>query len=98
MRYRGGGVGHTYMRVIEQWLWATGWGCKIPDAVEEEEGPSQQKEPILAEDSSDSGSDSDDLSGSDEGNISGSGEGESDEEEIFGDEETLEGELGYSTF
>ena len=26
MRYRGGGVGHTYMRAIEIWLAETGWG------------------------------------------------------------------------
>ena len=26
MRYRGGGVGHTYMRAIEVWLAETGWG------------------------------------------------------------------------
>ena len=26
MRYRGGGVGHTYMRAIETWLTETGWG------------------------------------------------------------------------
>jgi hypothetical protein len=26
MRYRGGGVGHAYMRAIEPWLTETGWG------------------------------------------------------------------------
>lgn len=26
MRYRGGGVGHLYMRAIEVWLTETGWG------------------------------------------------------------------------
>ena len=26
MRYRGGGVGHAYMRAIEVWLAETGWG------------------------------------------------------------------------
>ena len=26
MRYRGGGVGHLYMRPIEPWLPRTGWG------------------------------------------------------------------------
>ena len=31
MRYRGGGVGHLYMRGIEEWLWKTGWGVEIPD-------------------------------------------------------------------
>ena len=27
MRYRGGGVGHLYMRTIEAWLVKTGWGA-----------------------------------------------------------------------
>lgn len=98
MRYRGGGVGHTYMRAIEQWLWETGWGWKTPDVVEEdsEESSPQQEGSILAEDNSDSESDPN--------NLSQSGEGESEEEvpesedEIFEDEETLEGEFGYSTF
>ena len=27
MRYRGGGVGHLYMRAIEVWLAETGWGA-----------------------------------------------------------------------
>ena len=27
MRYRGGGVGHLYMRAIEVWLTGTGWGA-----------------------------------------------------------------------
>ena len=30
MRYRGGGVGHLYMRHIEPWLDATGWGTTWP--------------------------------------------------------------------
>ena len=91
-------MGHTYMRAIEQWLWETGWGCKILDVAEEEEGLPEQED-IPAENS---GSDSDDPSesGGEEGEDgpSGSGEGESDEDEIFEDEETLEGEFGYSAF
>lgn len=27
MRYRGGGVGHLYMRAVEVWLTETGWGA-----------------------------------------------------------------------
>ena len=92
-------MGHAYMRAIEQWLWETGWGCKIPDVAEEEEGSPQQEEDIPA---GNSGSDSDDPSesGGEEGKDgpSGLGEGESDEDEIFEDEETLEGEFGYSAF
>jgi hypothetical protein len=101
MRYRGGGVGHTYMRAIEQWLWETGWGCKIPDIVEEEEGSSQQEEPILeAEDGSDPGSDSDDPSesGTESEKDDPPESDEEDSDDILEDEETLEGEFGYSTF
>ena len=30
MRFRGGGIGHIYMRQIEQWLDTTGWGTTWP--------------------------------------------------------------------
>jgi len=30
MRFRGGGVGHLYMRLVEPWLDATGWGATWP--------------------------------------------------------------------
>jgi len=30
MRFRGGGIGHIYMRQIEWWLDATGWGTTWP--------------------------------------------------------------------
>jgi len=30
MRFRGGGVGHRYMRQIEPWLDGTGWGAAWP--------------------------------------------------------------------
>jgi hypothetical protein len=30
MRFRGGGVGHTYMRQVEPWLDAAGWGSTWP--------------------------------------------------------------------
>jgi len=30
MRFRGGGVGHMYMRQVEPWLDATGWGKVWP--------------------------------------------------------------------
>jgi hypothetical protein len=30
MRFRGGGVGHMYMRQVEPWLDATGWGSTLP--------------------------------------------------------------------
>ena len=95
MCYRGGGVGHAYMRTIEDWLWETGWGHDIPEVDVSEphiaaggEGQTQQ-EPTPSEDGSDSekGSDSDDLHES--------GDGDSDEDN---EEETMEGEFGYSVF
>ena len=30
MRFRGGGIGHRYMRQVEPWLDATGWGASWP--------------------------------------------------------------------
>jgi hypothetical protein len=30
MRFRGGGIGHIYMRQVEPWLDATGWGTTQP--------------------------------------------------------------------
>lgn len=30
MRFRGGGIGHGYMRLIEPWLDQTGWGTTWP--------------------------------------------------------------------
>ena len=96
MRYRGGGVGHKYMRAIEKWLGETGWGCKIPDIpvsepqiVAEGEGGLQQ-EPISGEES-EAESDSNDLHEVDKED--GSEDGEDGE-----DEETMEGEFGYSIF
>jgi len=92
MRYRGGGVGHTYMWAIEEWLLETGWGHDIPECDVSEphvaaEGEGQSQDPTQAEDGSDSGtgSDSDDQQG----------DGDSDQDN---EEETMEGEFGYSTF
>jgi hypothetical protein len=36
MRFRGGGVGHTYMRQVEPWLDATGWGTTWPSLKDRE--------------------------------------------------------------
>jgi len=89
MRYRGGGVGHKYMRTIEQWLWTTGWGNDIPEVDEPE--PAAEEEVVLTEEGSDSGTES----GSDGSEVDEEGSGE---DEIIEDEETLEGEYGYSIF
>ena len=42
MRFRGGGVGHLYMRHVEPWLDATGWGMTWPLL--------QDREPDVAQD------------------------------------------------
>jgi len=95
MRYRGGGVGHTYMRAIEEWLLETGWGHSIPEIDVSEplvapEGEGQpQQEPTPAEAGSDSGT------GSDSDDSHKTGDGDSDEDN---GEETMEGEFGYSIF
>ena len=94
MRYRGGGVGHKYMRLIEEWLYETGWGHEIPDIDVSEphivvEGEDQlQQEPIPAGEVSDSGtgSDSDDLLELD------GGDDDDDDEEEEEEEEKMEGE------
>ena len=36
MRFRGGGIGHTYMRQVEPWLDATGWGNTWPSLKDRE--------------------------------------------------------------
>ena len=107
MRYRGGGVGHIYMRAIEQWLGETGWGQGIPNTGGSEpqgEGQPQQEE---SEDESDSerGSDSDsthELDQEDDDEVEmvedELEQGDDTEDEDLGDEETVEGEFGYSIF
>ena len=47
MRFRGGGVGHLYMRQIEPWLDATGWGASWPllrdrDPYPDQDSPRQE--------------------------------------------------------
>ena len=41
MRFRGGGVGHMYMRQVEPWLDATGWGTTWPSLQNREPEPAQ---------------------------------------------------------
>ena len=38
MRFRGGGIGHRYMRQIEPWLDGTGWGMSWPSFGDREQG------------------------------------------------------------
>ena len=104
MRYRGGGVGHLYMRTIEHWLAETGWGSNdtlISTDVDSEEDSK----------GSDDSKDSDDGGSEDEvpqGDTTSNGTTDSDEErgsEVDPDaeymssennEETIDGEYGFS--
>lgn len=91
MRFRGGGVGHTFMRVLETWLTETGWGSDItPDVAVPEDDPNLpttegQGATTPAEPPSE-GSGEEDL---DEGYEPGEG-GDDEDEEGYGDDEEEE--------
>jgi hypothetical protein len=104
MRYRGGGVGHLYMRAIEVWLAETGWGSNdaLVSTNDSEEG---------SEESSDDSED--ENGGNPENEVSedevSNGTVSSDEEHGSGidpdaeyassedDEETMDGKYGFSS-
>jgi hypothetical protein len=44
MRFRGGGIGHMYMRPIEPWLDRTGWGNSWPSLQHME--PESEQDPL----------------------------------------------------
>ena len=46
MRFRGGGVGHMYMRQVEPWLDATGWGTAWP--LLKDRDPDPDREPATS--------------------------------------------------
>lgn len=46
MRFRGGGVGHIYMRHIEPWLDETGWGKSWP-SLEDREPEADPEQPSV---------------------------------------------------
>lgn len=107
MRYRGGGVGHLYMRAIEVWLAETGWGSN--------DTPMSTNGDVSSEESSEDSDSSEDSKsdGNDEGEVSedavsngtiGSGEEhgsdvDPDAEYLFSEneEETMDGEYGFSS-
>lgn len=107
MRYRGGGVGHLYMRAIEVWLAETGWGSN--------DAPMSTNGDVSSEESSEDSDSSEDSKsdGNDEGEVSedavsngtiGSGEEhgsdvDPDAEYLFSEneEETMDGEYGFSS-
>ena len=47
MRFHGGGIGHMYMRQIEPWLDATGWGTTWPSLKDRD--PDPDSEPPLGD-------------------------------------------------
>jgi hypothetical protein len=59
MRYRGGGVGHTYMRAIEVWLAETGWGSDDTPILgsDSDTGTSEDEDPGDNGNSGDDGAD-----------------------------------------
>ena len=85
MRFRGGGVGHMYMREIEPWLDGTGWGAMWPSLGERDPDPSPPDtttaRPILPVQAS---------QGDDENMDSSDGDSSSDESDDDGDGEDPE--------
>ena len=97
-----------YMREVEPWLLETGWGCDILDAQHQQEEDIPEDIPEnggsdLEESESGLDGGSEPFLESDEGDVEVDelylepGEGD-DEDEILDDEDTMEGEYGYSIF
>ena len=101
MRYRGGGVGHLYMRAIEVWLTETGWGSNDTLGPTNEDIDSGD----ALDDSEDnpgngSGGSEDEVSegttGSDEDHGSGT-DPDTEHSSSENEEETMDGEYGFSS-
>src|SRR5579872_1454153 len=68
MRYRGGGVGHLYMRTIEPWLSGTGWGSGdvlAPDNDSDLEGGDESNNDDEPEGNAQEGNSEDEISDDD---------------------------------
>src|ERR1700759_2644318 len=106
MRYRGGSIGHLYMRTVEAWLAKTGWGADdilMPEPSDSDD--SEATDPGLEnkKDNSNAGSE-DEVS--DEGRTSSNHTTDTDDslnndpDTLYAidedNEETLEGEYGFS--
>lgn len=98
MRFRGGGIGHVYMRQVEPWLDATGWGTQWPflgdrDPTHSEPVPPTHRSQTNEEGGDSESEDSEDDAGGASGN-GGDGEGEDedgmDPEQPEDDEEDLD--------
>ena len=105
MRYRGGGVGHLYMRAIEVWLAETGWGSDDWALLSTDEDTDSTEED--SEDGGENGSDRGSEEEVPEDDMASNGTTSSDGEQSAGvdsdvelssenDEETLDGEYGFS--
>ena len=112
MRYRGGGVGHHYMRAIETWLAETGWGsddvtptAEFDDDIQEdaaedpEPGPSTHTNTILINPIN-YGEVEIEESSEEESESGTDSDNSSESESIDGDmiEDTLDGEYDFSGF
>lgn len=102
MRYRGGGVGHLYMRGIEIWLAETGWGSNdTPITTDGDVSSEEGSEDSDSDDGNDDGEVSEDAVsngaiGSDEEH---GPDMDLDAEYLFSEneEETMDGEYGFSS-
>ena len=106
MRYRGGGVGHLYMRAIEVWLAETGWGddSLIPTNRDDDSGSEDSTSGSASEERSD-GNSEDEVSEVDEESDHPTDSDEKSGSDIDPDieyassengEETVDGEWGFS--
>jgi hypothetical protein len=96
MRYRGGGVGHLYMRLIEVWLAETGWGAN-DDIISTNEDTDEEEDSKSSGDSTSDGDHEDDTVSNgttdlDSSDIDPDAENMSSEN----DEETIDGKYGFS--
>ena len=101
MRFRGGGVGHLYMRAIEVWLTKTGWGSNdtlVPtneDVDSEDASDNSEDNPGNGSgDSEDEGSER--TTGSDEDHSSGT-DSDTKHSSSKNEEETMDGKYGFSS-
>lgn len=88
MRYRGGGIGHLYMRAVEAWLSKTGWGGDITASTEAEEADVTEDQVEPVPDNADQESDTEPSEESEQ----------EDERGSDADEDTVDGEYGFSGF
>ena len=106
MRYRGGGVGHLYMRTIEVWLAETGWGSNDPLVSTDVDSSEEDSED--SDNSEDNGSGGNPEDGMPEFDTASNSTMDSDrgrDSEVDpdaeyasseGDEETMDGRYGFS--